>query len=109
MIEARPDVLDAVADVAAQLRELRDRADLERLVSARCGKYRAGYRTAAVLEFHEAAMLRVDVEQEAIVDFEFVHARRARGTKTQHQITAVAVPVDGVVGDRQRTTRAGGV
>ena len=94
VIEPGRDVLDAVADETAQLRERGEIADRERLATPRFGEDRADDRRTAVVELQEPAMLRVDVEQQPVVDIERIDARRARTAQRQHEIAAVAVPVD---------------
>ena len=107
MVEPRPDVPHALFAVVDELLPLRQLGELE-LLLALVDAEDAGARLALVFEAQQAAMLRIEVEEQAVVDDERLRRGRARRGEAQHRIRAVAVVVDQLFAGLRGTGRAGG-
>src|SRR5437879_11358540 len=93
MVEADPDVPYPLAAVVEELRQRRDLGKLEflnRTLRAEDG----GARGYSVLESQQSSVLRIEVGEEAVADFEGRHLLGADGRKAHHRISTVAVVVD---------------
>src|SRR6185503_19592535 len=103
MVEADPDVPDALAQVIEKLPERRGFARAERERRPLGGEH-CGLRGAAALEAQQAAVRRIDVEEQAVGDLH--RSRRASpavGVEAQHCVSAVAVLVHQQIRGSERT------
>src|ERR1041385_402195 len=90
MVEADPDVPYAFACVVDELGERRDLRELEALGRPlRTEDGRAS--SPPVFEPQQSPVLRIEVGEEAVADFEGRHLLRAGGRKPHHRISAVTV------------------
>src|SRR5262249_38918152 len=103
VIGARPDVAHALADEAGELGGGGTAGDGD-LDARRAGAEDRGRDLAAARPRDEAAVLRVDIEEEAVFDGEPARRARAVGGELERRVAAVAVAREAEAG---RAKRAG--
>src|SRR5436309_10077089 len=97
MVEADPDVPHSLAAIVEELRQRRDLGELEclnRALPAEDGGA-CGY---PVFQSQQSSVLRIEVGEETVTDFEGRHLLSSDVCKAHHRISAVAVVVDEIFG-----------
>ena len=104
MIEADPDVPDPLVRVVEELAEPRRLRQIETL-AAPLGAEDRRARGRSIGETQEATVLRVDVEQQRVVDLEARDGVRAERDEAQDGVSAIAMVVDQMLGGAGRRRR----
>src|SRR5215475_5343041 len=102
VIEAGPDVPDPRSKIFEKLAPERNGMAFE-LPGIVIGAENPCVSSAPLLEPKQAAVLRIQIEQELVFDGKNLRNGRAVGDKSQHRVGPVAAVVDQMPGDHNRT------